>query len=165
MLRKSEGWVTSRWKSGELAADEAVELGGTSRIPYFRTDRAAELRSRYGIDEITDDNLFDDFLRFLDAMDMTHSYKPVWFRAVLEHADDRGRAFVAAVNTAFHAFYLDRLANGHIVERPTSKMSAPQGLTFAEVQHVINQGPFDRFSRMDFVTYARDRAFCEINPV
>ena len=42
-------------------------------------------------------------------------------------------------------------------------MSAPIDLTASEVQQVINQGPFNRFSRLDFVDYARDRAFYEIN--
>lgn len=37
-------------------------------------------------------------------------------------------------------------------------------MTPAIIQQVINQGPLNRFARLDFVTYARDRAYYEIPP-
>jgi hypothetical protein len=113
--------------------------------------------------EVTDENLYADFLRFVKVMDMSFSYKPVWFRTLLEHVDERGRAPVNEVADGFHQFYLDREVAGRTIERPNSKMSRPAELTRSEVQQVINQGPFDRFSRLDFVSYARDRAYYEIN--
>src|SRR5205823_8940864 len=128
MLRKSEGWVIERWKKGEIPPDEVVELGGGNRVPYFSVDRVPEIRDRYGLQEITDETLYDDFLRFLSAMDMTHSYKPVWFMALLQCADERGQAGVEAVNRAFHQFYLERARRGEIVERPAARMSSPEGL-------------------------------------
>ncbi|MDE2125239.1 MAG: DEAD/DEAH box helicase family protein [Armatimonadetes bacterium] len=163
MLRKSEGWVLDRWLRGELPADEVVELGRRSRVPYFAADRVAEIRAKYGLAEVTDETLYDDFVRFLAAMDMTHSYKPVWFLALLECVDDHGRARVSDVADRFHRFYLTRLACGLEAERGMSRLREPAGLTRSEVQQVINVGPFNRFSRMDFVGYARDRAFYEVN--
>src|SRR5262249_29264757 len=90
-------------------------------------------------------------------------YKPVWFLALLRCIDERGLASVQAVNREFHRFYQERAARGEIVERRTAKTAQPEDLAPADVQQVINQGPFDRFSRLDFVGYARDRAFYEVN--
>jgi hypothetical protein len=164
MLRKSEGWVIERWKKGEIPPDEIVELGGGNRVPYFSPDRVPEIRERYGLQEVTGETLYDDFLRFLSAMDMTHSYKPVWFLALLGCADERGRASVQAVNCEFHRFYLGRATRGEAVERRTAKMASPEGLTPTDVQQVINQGPFNRFARLDFVGYAADRAYYAVSP-
>jgi helicase-like protein len=158
MLRKSEGWVLSRWRKGEIPADETVELGGRNRVPYFRTERVAEIRHQYGLQEVTEATLYDDFVRFLRAMDMTYSYKPVWFQALLQCADERGRARVETVNHEFHRFYRERAERGEVIETDKATMASPQALTPAEVQQVINQGPFHRFSRLGFVDYARDRA-------
>jgi superfamily II DNA or RNA helicase len=164
MLRKSEGWVISRWKKGELLADELVDLGRGIQVPYFSPDRVPSIRETYDLAEVTEANLFDDFLRFLRVMDMTHSYKPVWFLALLTCVNDRGQAKVDEVSRRFHEFYLEREAHGKVVERSASKMAEPAAISLSEVQRVINQGPFDRFSRLDFVGYARDRAFYEVSP-
>src|SRR5262249_2358761 len=163
LLRKSEGWVIDRWKKGKIPADEVVDLGGTNQIPYFAVERVPQIRQQYGLQEVTEDTLYDDFVRFLSAMDMTFSYKPVWFLALLRCADVSGRASVHEVNREFHQFYLARASGGEMVERPTAKMARPAELTQAEVQQVINQSPFHRFARLDFVGYARDRAFYEVN--
>ncbi len=164
LLRKSESWVQVRWERGELPADEVVELGGRNRVPYFRLDRVGEIRERFGLTEVTEDSLYQDFLRFLTEMDMTASYKPVWLLALLECVDAQGRAPVAEVNRRFHWFYLDGAACGEPVESRSAKMARPEGLTPAEVRQVINQGPFDRFARLDFVGYARDRAYYQVHP-
>jgi superfamily II DNA or RNA helicase len=164
ILRKSEGWVQLRWQRGELPADEVIELGRGNRVPYFSPARVDEIRQRYGLNAINEEDLFEDLQRFLRAMDMTHSYKPVWFLALLTAVDERGRASVTAVTEEFHRFYLAREQRGELVERQPARMAAPGSLTRGQVQQVVNQGPFDRFARLDFVGYARDRASYQINP-
>ena len=67
------------------------------------------------------------------------------------------------VTTAFRQFYIDRAQSGLPAERPISKLSEPRGVSLTVTQQIINQGPFDRFSRLDFAGYARDKAFYEIN--
>ncbi len=165
MLRKSEDWVHRRWRAGEITADEIVELGGQSRVPYFALNRLPELRERFNIAEITDTELYDDFLRFMTDMDTVLSYKPVWFRAVLQHADTHGRALISEVNASFRHFYLDRARAGLVTEKSNSKskLLMPEEVSATDAQHIINQGPFHRFSRLGFVGYARDRAYYEIH--
>jgi superfamily II DNA or RNA helicase len=163
LLRKNEEWIGDKHKAGEIAADETINLGAGRAIPYFRKERVAELRERYGLREVTDENLFDDFLAFLSDMSMTYSYKPVWFLALLAHVDDNGKASVSSVTNAFWQFYKDRAASGLTVEHPTSLLSAPDSLTSSEVQQTINRGPFSRFSRLDYIDYARDKAFYQLH--
>src|SRR5205085_2214243 len=98
--------------------------------------------------EVTEATLYDDFVRFLGDMDMMYSYKPVWFLALLGCIDEKGAAEVNAVNREFHRFYIERAQCGATVERDAARMAGPGTLTPAEVQAVINQGPFNRFSRL-----------------
>ena len=112
---------------------------------------------------VTDENLFDDFLRFLDDMTMTRSYKPVWLLAFLQCADATGKAPVADVTRAFHDFYHARALAGEIVEHPSSRLSHPDACTLGDVQEIVNRGPFHRFSKLDYVTYAHDTAFYRMN--
>ena len=163
MLRKSEEWVGDKFKAGEITADEVVDLGAGRAVAYFRKERAQELREQYNLPIVTEDNLFEDFLAFLDDMSMTYSYKPVWFLSLLAHVDDNGRASVAAVTNTFWQFYKDRLADGEIAEDGTSKLSAPDALPLSDVQQIISRGPFSRFSRLEYVGYGHDKAFYKIH--
>lgn len=162
LLRKSEEWIGDKHKAGEIVADEIIDLGAGRTVPYFRKERAVELRERYGLREVSDENLFEDFLSFLDDMHMTTSYKPVWFLSLLAHVDENGKALASKVTDTFWQFYKDRLASGLVVERTTSLLSAPNSLTISDVQQTINRGPFSRFSRLDYTGYARDRAYYQV---
>lgn len=163
LLRKNESWVGDKWRTGEINADEVIDLGDDRRVPYFRKERTSELREQYGIAEVTDDNLFDDFLAFLDDMAMTKSYKPVWFLSLLAACDDNGRARVAAVVENFRQFYHNRAHAGLIVEMPDSPLVNPDTCTEADAASVINRGPLYRFSRLGYVNYdARDKAYLQI---
>ena len=73
-LRKTDEWVGDKWERGEIKADEIIELGGERRIPYFKSERVGELRVEFGLKEVTDANIFEDFLEFVGDMKMTRSY-------------------------------------------------------------------------------------------
>ncbi len=163
LLRKSDEWVSDKYARGEIVADEIIELGDERKIPYFRSDRAEELRARFNLPHVTDENLFEDFLRFLDDMSMTRSYKPVWLLAFLQCADASGKASAADVTRSFHDFYRDRARTGEVAEHSSSRLSRPDNCALTDVQQIINRGPFHRFSKMDFVAYAHDAAFYRMN--
>ncbi|MCX6361207.1 MAG: DEAD/DEAH box helicase family protein [Armatimonadetes bacterium] len=164
LLRVSEGWVIDRVKKGQIPADETVDLGGGAAVAYFSRERVPGLRQQFGLSEVTEDNLYDDLVRFLAEMDMSASYKPVWFDALLRLADEHGRAKIADVAAEFHRFYLARDGAGLLAERGARVLCNPAGLSPARVQTAINQGPLNRFERLGFVRYARDRAYYEIPP-
>lgn len=165
LLRKTDEWVGDKWERGEIQADEEIEIGEGKRIPYFKPERAAELRAQFAIKEVTDDNLFEDFLEFVGDMAMTRSYKPVFLLALLEHADENGHARVTDVAASFRQFYVERLANGEAAELQTSPMLKPDEVSDTDLQTLINRSPFSRFERLDYVGYAKDRAFYQINKI
>ena len=162
LLRKSDEWVNDQLSKGKITPDEVVDLGGGRTIPYFRTDRLPELRETFHLVEITEETLYEDFVKFMADMNMTFSYKPVWFHALLDHTDEHGKAPVIDVTEAFHNYYLSRQAKGLPPERPPSLLARPDQCSDSEVRHIIGAGPFYRFSRLDYVSYAPDRAFYQI---
>ena len=96
-------------------------------------------------------------------MDMNASYKPVWLLSVLKCANEQGRASVAEVTTAFLDFYRARQQAGQVAERSSSLLSTPDTCSLAAVQQTINRGPYFRFSHLDYVAYANDKAYYRIN--
>ena len=162
-LRRNEQWVGDKYKTGEITADEVVELGEGRAIPYFKAERESELRDRYGIQPVTEDSLYDEFLRFLNDMDMTRSYKPVWFLAILECTDKEGRAPVSKVVAAFLEFYRKRKIAGEITEVSNSAVYDPDTCTQSRAQQTINRGPFRSFSYLGYVGYANDVAYYQMH--
>lgn len=162
-LRKSEEWVGDKYERGDIKADEVVELGEGRRIPYFLPERLTELRQRFDIKEVTAANIFEDFLEFVSDMSMTRSYKPIFLLALLQHTDENGRARVADVAASFHGFYLERTAKGETAEFASSILATPVEVSISATQDIINRQPFNRFSRLEYLDYAKDRAFYQIN--
>jgi superfamily II DNA or RNA helicase len=162
-LRKTDEWVFDVWKRGDIEADEVIELGDERRIPYFLPEREAELRQKFGIAEVTSDDLWADFLQNVGDMAMTRSYKPVFLLALLKCTDETGRARVADVVASFWSFYRARAERGEIAELGNSSLREPESLSLSEVQALMNRHPFSRFERLEYLAYASDRAFFEWN--
>lgn len=55
------------------------------------------------------------------------------------------------------------VAPRQIVEQPDAAMASPGAVDIGDVREVINRGPFGRFSRLDYVGYARDTAFYQVH--
>jgi len=159
LLRKTEEWVSDKHERGEIEADEVIELGKGRRIPYFLKDRLPELRKQFGLKEITDANIFEDFCEFVNDMKMTRSYKPVFLLALLKHADESGQARVVDVAEEFWQFYRERQVRNQVVEFAPSPLLPPDVLSLSDVQNLINRFPFNRFSRLGYVDYGKDKAF------
>lgn len=56
----------------------------------------------------------DKFMKFIETMDMSYSYKPVLLKAVYEYMDSSGRVALPDVVDYFIDFYEDRKAHGKI---------------------------------------------------
>jgi hypothetical protein len=95
------------------------------------------------------------FFAFLGEMDMTTSYKPVMLLALLDAADEDGRARVSEVVKRFRAFYEQRKVDGLVVEAARAALSQVGGLDDGEVQRVMLKGPFDKFGRREFIAHDR----------
>jgi superfamily II DNA or RNA helicase len=131
-LAATEGRIKRAVERGEVCPDHTLVVGERT-YHYFRRDRVEEIREGLGLPRVDDQTIRDLFLQFVSEMDMAASYKPVMLCALLDCADERGRASLAAVVQAFRRFYQRRKEDGLVVERPTARMAQVDRLDDAEV--------------------------------
>ena len=154
-LAAAEGFLRNKVQRGELTPDHTLDIG-TRRYLYFRKDRKAEIARQFGLTPVTAANIRERFLAFCEDMDMAASYKPVLLLCLLDTADEDGAVPIANLTLAFRDFYRDRLARGLPVERPKARMARVADLSEAEIQALILDMPFRKFSQRGFVDYGRD---------
>ncbi len=163
-LAASEGVVRRAIERGELSPHHSVPLG--DRIHhYFARERVEEVRQALGLPKVEPHNIKDMFLKYAsDRMDMSASYKPVMLLAVLDCADEHGRASLADVVGKFRRFYESRDAAGLRVERANARMAKIGSLGDSDVQRVMLDMPFEKFERRRYLKYDRDLAFVRFEP-
>ena len=154
-LATTQGRIRAAVERGDVAPDHALELGKRT-YHYFREDRAEEVREALGLPTVSHETIRGLFLDFVSEMDMSASYKPVLLLAILDHVDERGRASLSDVVSAFRQFYADRKATGLIVERPKTVMARVSELTEDEVRRLMLAMPFRKFEQPHYLRYDRN---------
>jgi hypothetical protein len=161
-LAVAEGRVRGAVERKQLEPDHTLELGERTYY-YFDRDRIEEIRVAIGAPKLDDDSIRDRFLRFVEEMDMTMSYKPVMLVSVLDVVGDDGRAKLSDVVDRFRRFYQDRRAAGLLVERPTRRTAVDE-LDDVATRRLILEKPFQTFERRRFFKYDRDLANIRFDP-
>lgn len=64
-------------KDGKIKPDLSVPFGDKRMFHYFREESVRNIAKQYGWDLITPQNMADKFMKFIETMDMSFSYKPV----------------------------------------------------------------------------------------
>jgi superfamily II DNA or RNA helicase len=159
----AEGRVRAAVERGQLKPDHVVQLGDRTYV-YFHRDRIEEVRVAVGAPKLEEHSIRDRFLEFIEAMDMALSYKPVMLLALLETADEQGRAKASEVAWRFQQFYKDRRAAGLVVERPGSRKVPVDELDEIAVQRLMLGMPFEKFERRQFLRYDSDLAYIRFDP-
>lgn len=131
---------------------------------YFREESIRNIAKQYGWDLITPQNMADKFMKFIETMDMSYSYKPVLLKAIYEYMDSSGRVALPDVVDYFIDFYEDRKAHGMIAEKSTS-IYQKGGYTRKDVEKNILSNPFKRFEDMRFLMRCKDVETIEVNPI
>lgn len=162
-LGVAECRVRGAVERGEVKPDHVVQLG-ERRYSYFHRGRVEEVRVAIGAPKAEATPIKDRFLAFLEAMDMTMSYKPVMLLALLDEADENGRAGVSEVVRRFQKFYQDRRAAGLAVERPGARAVDVDQLDATRARRLMLDKPFEKFERRGFARYGRDLAFVRVVP-
>lgn len=154
-LAASEGYLRNKVLRGELEPDHTLEIG-RRRYFYFRKDRKPEIAERFGLKPVTAANIRERFLAFCEEMDMAASYKPVLLLCLLERVDENGAVPISILTLAFRDFYLGRVARGLPAEKPKARMARVSELSEADIQRLILEMPFRKFSQRGFLDYGRD---------
>ena len=71
-------------KDGKVKPDLSIPFGDKRMFHYFREESIRNIAKQYGWDLITPQNMADKFMKFIETMDMSYSYKPVLLKAIYE---------------------------------------------------------------------------------
>jgi superfamily II DNA or RNA helicase len=156
-LRVDDSTIRDRMRRGEISPDLSVPVGDREYY-YFRRDRIAELQQQYGVMPLSDENIRDLFLKYVDDADMSASYKPVLLLGMLQCADSSGRVRVSDLVSFFRDFYLRRKEQGFLPEAPSKKMARVAELTDLEIERTMLAMPFEKFERKRFFRRLKDLA-------
>ena len=151
-------------KDGKVKPDLSIPFGDKRMFYYFREESIRNIAKQYGWDLITPQNMADKFMKFIETMDMSYSYKPVLLKAIYEYMDTSGRVALPDVVDYFIDFYEDRKAHGMIAEKSTS-IYQKGGYTRKNVEKNILSNPFKRFEDMRFLMRCKDVETVEVNPI
>lgn len=127
-------------KDGKVKPDLSIPFGDKRMFHYFREESIRNIAKQYGWDLITPQNIADKFMKFIETMDMSYSYKPVLLKAIYEYMDTSGRVALPDVVDYFIDFYEDRKAHGMIAEKSTS-IYQKGGYTRKDVEKNILSNP------------------------
>ena len=151
-------------KDGKVKPDLSIPFGDKRMLHYFREESIRNIAKQYGWDLITPQNMADKFMKFIETMDMSYSYKPVLLKAIYEYMDSSGRVALPDVVDYFINFYEDRKAHGMVAEKSTS-IYQKGGYTRKDVEKNILSNPFKRFEDMRFLMRCKDVETIEVNPI
>ena len=151
-------------KDGKVKPDLSIPFGDKRMFHYFREESIRNIAKQYGWDLITPQNMADKFMKFIETMDMSYSYKPVLLKAIYEYMDTSGRVALPDVVDYFIDFYENRKAHGMVAEKSTS-IYQKGGYTRKDVEKNILSNPFKRFEDMRFLMRCKDVETIEVNPI
>ena len=129
---------------------------------YFREESIRNIAKQYGWDLITPQNMADKFMKFIETMDMSYSYKPVLLKAIYEYMDSNGRVALPDVVDYFIDFYEDRKAHGMIAEKPNS-IYQKGGYTRKDVEKNVLSNPFKRFEDMQMLHHTKTLGVIQVD--
>ena len=150
-------------REGRIIPDLAVPMSEHRVFKYFKEETLEAAAKEFGWKIITDDNRKDLFMDMIKQMDMSYSYKPVLIKAVLAHADSKGRIKLDDISAYFRSFYESRRASGLAVEKANS-IFAKGGYTDKEAQRNILSNPFKRFQDMQMLRHTKTLGIIEVEP-
>ena len=151
-------------REGKIVPDMAVPIGEKRFFNYYREDTVRMYADKYGWDLITSANIKDKFMKFIEKMDMSFSYKPVLLKAIFDHIDESGKVRIVDIVNYFIDFYEDRKERGLVAEKANS-IYQKGGYTEKDVERNIFSNPFKRFADMRFLKRCKDTNYIEINPI
>ena len=150
-------------REGKIIPDLIVPMSEHRVFKYFKEETLEAAAKEFGWKIITDDNRKELFMEMIKQMDMSYSYKPVLIKAVLTHADSKGRVKLDDIVAFFRSYYESRRSAGLTVEKPNS-IFAKGGYTDKEAQRNILANPFKRFQDMQMLRHTKTLGIIEVEP-
>lgn len=147
-------------KDGLIEPDLVVPMGNRS-FNYFEKDNIPLYADKFGWDLITPANIKNKFIEYVEIMEMSYSYKPVFLKAVLRHMNSKGMVLIEDIVQYFINYYENRREQGLIVEK--RQCLYLREYTESEVKRNILANPFRRFQDMNFMDYHKEIEYIKVN--
>lgn len=149
-------------REGLIIPDMTVPMSEHRSFKYFKEGTLASYAEHFGWTIINDSNRKDLFVDMVRQMDMSYSYKPLLIKAILEHADNKGRIQLSDIVAYFKSYYEGRRGVELVVEKANS-IYAKGGYTDKDVERNILVNPFKRFEDMQMMRHTKTLGIIEID--
>lgn len=149
-------------REGKIVPDLIVPMSEHKSFKYFKGETLERYAQEFGWQLIDDANRKNLFMKMVEQMDMSYSYKPVLLKAMLKHADKSGRVKIDDIVVYFKSFYESRRDRGLIVEKSNS-IFAKGDYTDKEAERNILSNPFKRFEDMDMLRHTKTIGIIEVD--
>lgn len=141
-------------REGRLVPDLVVPMSEHRTFKYFKEESLQRYADQYGWTLIDDSNRKHMFMDMIQQMDMSYSYKPVLIKAVLQHADTKGRVKLDDIVAYFRHYYEGRRAAGSPVEKRNSIFAKGEYTDAAAARNILSN-PFKRFEDMQMMRHTK----------
>lgn len=149
-------------REGKLIPDLIVPMSEHRTFKYFKEETLQKYADQYGWRLIDDSNRKELFFEMIQQMDMSYSYKPVLIKAILHHADEKGRIRLEDIVAYFRSYYEGRRATGLVVEKERS-IFAKGEYTDKEAERNILANPFKRFEDMQMLRHTKTLGIIQVD--
>ena len=149
-------------REGRIVPDMIVPMSEHRTFKYFKEETLHRCAEEFGWKLIDDSNRKEMFMDMVRRMDMSYSYKPILIKAILAHADEKGRIRLDDIVSYFRNFYEARRSAGLVVEKPAS-IFAKGGYTNKEAERNILANPFKRFEDMQMLRHTKTLGIIQID--
>ena len=150
-------------REGKIIPDLIVPMSEHRTFKYFKEETLEAAAKQFGWQIINDENRKELFMKMIEQMDMSYSYKPVLIKAILKYADNKGRIKLDDISAYFKEYYEGRRNAGLVVEKSNS-IFAKGGYTDKEAQRNILANPFKRFQDMQMLRHTKTLGIVEVEP-
>jgi len=123
---------------------------------YFKRERLDDIREQLNIPARKQDEIRDDFFKYVKAGQMSNSYKPVMLKGMLTLVNDKGQMELGALVNYFRNFYEQRAVAGLQVEVQSAVIKRVKDMSDFDVARLMLTMPFEKFERKFFLEHRKD---------
>lgn len=146
----------------KLVPDLVVPMSEHRTFKYFKEESLQKYAEQFGWTIIDDSNRKDMFMDMIRQMDMSYSYKPVLWKAILLYADNRGRVRLESIVSYFRDFFDNRRRCGLPVEKAKS-VYLNEDITDKEILHNILIYLYKRFEDMGVLRHTKTLGIIQVD--
>lgn len=143
-------------REGRIIPDRVEQISECRSVNYFLDEKLPQYAEEFGWVVIDGKNRKNVFMDMVRKMKISCSYKPIFLKSLLKHADTSGAVSVSHLIADFRSFYDARRAAGLIVEKGDSVYMDAQ-ISDDDILRNILIYPFRRFEDIGAVLYNSDQ--------